>query len=90
MGKSWLWIRESPEPVGICLVDQKLFNFSSVIYVEYQKLWDGIALMCLTQQCCYITVDSGTTALQNGACTAHIGAFPNKRTIKHHFPTTAT
>jgi hypothetical protein len=26
-------------------------------------------LPCLLAWCCYITVDSGTTALQNGACT---------------------
>jgi hypothetical protein len=25
-----------------------------------------------TRRCCYITVDSVTTALQNGACTMHI------------------
>jgi t-SNARE complex subunit (syntaxin) len=45
----------------------------------------------VSKGCCYITVDSGTTALQNGACTnALIGAFPNKCTIKHPFQTMAT
>jgi hypothetical protein len=44
-------------------------------------------------RCCYITVDSATTALQNGACTmhnAHVGAFQNNCTIKHPFHTVAT
>ncbi len=42
-------------------------------------------------RCCYIMMDSATTALQNGACTMHIpGAFPNKGAIKHPFHTTAT
>jgi hypothetical protein len=34
-------------------------------------------------------VDSATTAIQNGACTHSINAFPNKCTIKHPFHTTA-
>ncbi len=40
----------------------------------------------LSEWCCYITVDSATTALQNGVL-AHIGAFLNKCTIKHPFHT---
>ncbi len=35
----------------------------------------------------YKTVDSATTAFQNGSCTS---AFPNKCTIKHPFPRTGT
>jgi hypothetical protein len=34
-------------------------------------------------------VDSGTTALQNGACN-YIGALPNKCTTKQPFQTTTT
>ncbi len=36
-------------------------------------------------RCCYITVDSVTTAM----VLTHVGAFPNKSTIKHPFYTTA-
>ncbi len=48
---------------------------SSLIRPSFRAL----QMKALLLWCCYITVDSATTALQNGACT--IGAFPKQM---HH------
>ncbi len=54
-----------------------------------QSPYQELVFLTACQRCCYITVVSATTALQNKTVLAHIGAFPNKCTIKHPFHTLA-